>query len=57
MGDCTDDILKTTDVSEETVEYDDLKQVFETHFGDRKNVVVERAKFHKRVQKTWRTNF
>ena len=54
-GDCADDILKTTDVNEETIEYDDLKQVFETHFGDRKKCGGT-CKIQQTCSETWTTN-
>jgi hypothetical protein len=51
MGDTADDILTTMKVDQATVTFDDLLTSFNTYYNARKNVVVERAKFNRRVQK------
>ena len=50
MGDCADDILSTLCIDETRATYDEVKQAFEDHFKSRRNVMVERARFNKRVQ-------
>ena len=51
MGDCADDILTTLSIDEETVSFADIKTELNNYFGARQNVVVERARFNKRVQR------
>ena len=51
MGDCADDILATLSIDEETISFADIKAELNNYFGARQNVVVERARFNKRVQR------
>ena len=51
MGDCADDILATLSIDEETVSFADIKTELNIYFGARRNIVVERARFTKRVQR------
>ncbi|XP_048583332.1 uncharacterized protein LOC5501785 isoform X2 [Nematostella vectensis] len=51
MGDCADDILATLKVDESKASYSEMKTALETYFGARRNVVVDRARFNRRVQK------
>ena len=50
MGSCADEILTTLRVDEETKEYKDLIKQIEDFFKVRRNVLVERQKFNKRIQ-------
>ena len=49
MGDVADGILTTLGVDEEAKNLNDIS-AFNNHFNARKNVIVERAKFNRRVQ-------
>ena len=49
MGDCVDDILQTLQVNEETVS-EEIKKSLNDYYAERRNVIVERARFNKRVQ-------
>ena len=51
MGECADDILKTLQIVEDKASYEEVKSVLENHFSDRRNVLVERARFNRRVQR------
>ena len=53
MGECAEDILTTLKIDENDAEvtYETLITAFDDFFDQRKNVIVERAKFNKRVQK------
>ena len=51
MGDCADDILATLSIDEETVSFADIKTELNNYLGARRSVVVEQARFTKRVQK------
>jgi len=51
MGEAADDILLTMNIDENNATYDTLLMAFNSHFDTRKNIIVERAKFNKRVQK------
>ncbi|XP_077864282.1 uncharacterized protein LOC144349635 [Saccoglossus kowalevskii] len=50
MGDCADDILTTLRIDEETSTYEDVKKALNDYFQVRRNIIVERARFNKRVQ-------
>ncbi|CAB4011562.1 Transposon Ty3-I Gag-Pol poly [Paramuricea clavata] len=52
MGECADDILKTLQIDEDKASYEEVKSALENHFSDRRNVLVERARFNRRVQRT-----
>lgn len=53
MGETVDDILLTMNIDEadDATTYETLLTAFNNHFDTRKNIIVERAKFNKRVQK------
>ena len=52
MGDCADDIRATLSrIDEETISFADTKAELNNYFSARQNVVVERARFNKRVQR------
>ena len=46
-----DDILQTLPLDEGTVSYDEIKKSLNDYFAERRNVIVERARFNKRSQK------
>ena len=50
MGECADDILKTLNLDEENATYEEVKTAINNYFEVRRNVIVERVKFNKRVQ-------
>lgn len=50
MGECADDILKTLNLDKEKATYDEVKTAINDYFEVRRNVIVERVKFNKRVQ-------
>ena len=51
MGDKADDILQSFNLSEEALEsYKTVKERFDTHFIQRRNIIFERAKFNSRKQ-------
>ena len=56
VDDCVDSILATLSIDEETVSFADIKRELNDYFGARKNVVIERARFNKRVQRQSETN-
>ena len=49
MGDQAEDILRTLNIPNDAT-YDDLKQSLGRYFGVRRNLIIERAKFNKRIQ-------
>ena len=49
MGDQAEDILRTLNIPNEA-SYDYLKQSLDRYFGVRRNLIIERAKFNRRVQ-------
>ena len=51
MGDSADDTLQTLQIDEETVSYEGIKKSLNDYFAERRNVIVERARFNKRSQK------
>ena len=51
MGECADDILKTLNIDEEKASYEEVKTALNGNYEICRNVLVERAKFNKRVQK------
>ena len=51
MGEPADDLLMVLQIDESKITYQELKGKLDQHFGDRKNVIVERAKFNQRKQK------
>jgi len=51
MGDSADDILQTLQLDEGTVSYEEIKKSLNDHFAERRNTIVERARFNKRSQK------
>ena len=52
MGECADDILGTlTNINETKATYQEVKDALDTYFGVSRNVIVERARFNRRVQK------
>ena len=51
MGECADYILKTLNIDEEKASYEEVKTALNENYEIRRNVLVERAKFNKRVQK------
>ena len=52
MGECEDDILKTLNLDEEKATYEEVKIAINKYFEVRRNVIVERVKFNKRVDQT-----
>ena len=50
MGKCADSILTTLKVNEETVTYKDLKDKIDAYFKVRRNNLLSRAKFNRRIQ-------
>ncbi|XP_077863848.1 uncharacterized protein LOC144348251 [Saccoglossus kowalevskii] len=50
MGDCAYDILTTLQIDEETYTYEDVKKALNDYYQVRRNIIVERARFNKRVQ-------
>ncbi|XP_031574104.1 uncharacterized protein LOC116307918 [Actinia tenebrosa] len=50
MGECADDILQTINIDEEKATYEEVKTALNKYYEVRRNVLVERAKFNKRVQ-------
>ena len=50
MGDQAEDVLNTLHVAEQPT-FDDVKQALDNYFGVRRNLIIERAKFNRRVQK------
>ena len=52
MGDCADTILTTLDIDEARTTYTQLVDKINGYFGLRRNVIVERARFNRRVQGT-----
>ena len=56
MGECADDILGTlTNIDETKATYKEVKDALDTYFGVSRNVIVERARFNRRVQKPGET--
>ena len=51
MGESADDILATLRVDETKVSYEEIKTALDNYFGARRNVIVERARFNRRIQK------
>ncbi|CAB4035068.1 Hypothetical predicted protein [Paramuricea clavata] len=51
MGECADDISKTLQIDEDKASYEEVKSALENHFSDRRNVLVEWARFNRRVQR------
>ena len=51
MWDCADDILTTLNIDEEKASYDEVKTALNNYYEIRRNVLVELAKFNKRIQK------
>ena len=51
MGDSADDILQTLRLDEGTVSYEEIKKSLNDYFAERRNTIVERARFNKRSQK------
>ena len=49
MGECADDILKTLQIVEDKDSHEEFKSALENHFSERRNVLVERARFNRRV--------
>ena len=49
MGDQAEDILRTLNIPNDA-SYDYLKQSLDRYFGVRRNLIIERAKFNRRVQ-------
>ena len=49
MGDQAEDILRTLNIPNDAT-CDDLKQSLDRYFGVRRNLIIERAKFNKRMQ-------
>ena len=52
MGDIANDIMKTMNTDEETIELDALIAKFDGYYGARKNTIMARAIFNKRMQKS-----
>ncbi len=50
MGECADDILKTLEIDEEKASSEEVKKALDDHFSERRNVLVERARFNRRIQ-------
>ncbi len=50
MGECADDILKTLEIDEEKASFEEVKKALDDHFSERRNVLVERARFNRRIQ-------
>ena len=51
LGEQIEDVLTVLNIDEETISYPDLKKKLDEYFSARKNIIVERAKFNKRIQK------
>ena len=51
MGDSADDILQTLQLDEGTVSYEEIKKSLNDYFAERRNIIVERARFNERSQK------
>ena len=51
MGEPADDLLMVLQIDESKITYQELKGKQDQHFGDRKNVIVEKAKLNQRIQK------
>ena len=51
MGESADDILATLRVNETKASYEEMKSALDNYFGARKNVIVERARFNRRIQR------
>ena len=49
MGDQAEDILRTLNIPNDA-SYDHLKQSLDRYFGVRRNLIIERVKFNRRVQ-------
>ena len=50
MGDIADDLLITLQIDEEKATYAEVKKLLDEYFQVRKNTIVERAKFNRRLQ-------
>lgn len=50
IGECANDIIKTLNIDEEKTTYEEVKSAINNYFEVRRNVIVERVKFNKRVQ-------
>ena len=51
MGESADDILATLRVEETKANYEEMKSALDNYFGARRNVIVERARFNRRIQR------
>ena len=51
MGESADDILATLRVDETKASYEEMKSALDNYFGARRNVIVERARFNRRIQR------
>ena len=51
MGESADDILATLRVDETKASYEQMKSALDNYFGARRNVIVERARFNRRIQR------
>ncbi len=50
MGECANDILKTLEIDEEKASFEEVKKALDDHFSERRNVLVERTRFNRRIQ-------
>ena len=48
MGDCADDIVKTLSINETPASFDET--ALNGYFTARRNVIVEQARFNRRIQ-------
>ena len=51
MGESADDILATLRVDETKTSYEEMKSALDNYFGARRNVIVERARFNRSIQR------
>ena len=51
IGDSADDILTTLKVDEAKSSYEEMKTALDNYFGARRNVIIERARFNRRIQR------
>ncbi|XP_068674553.1 uncharacterized protein [Montipora foliosa] len=50
MRDCADDIVKTLSINETPASFDEVKTALNGYFTARSNVIVEQARFNRRIQ-------
>jgi transposase InsO family protein len=55
MGECADDIMTALRINETTATYQEVMAALDTYFGARRNTIVERARFNRRIQRPGET--